>query len=181
MFAAILTSISNNTQGISTGGTGYLDGIEVRVPSKGLDKARRPFFSLPLEVSRKMVIIPGGTEHGPDVNRGTVTFFQRYTDNKNLWTTGGMESHLVGSAVKPGYHEDFIEEVLLRVLSGETLTIEVPKEFHGMEKLELTIRLLKPEECDWEPTTTGPSPDPMHSQKAQLITYRQFLNEQAGR
>lgn len=171
MFLKIFAVICNATKGISSGGTGYLDGIRVHVPSKGLDSCERPFFTLPLEVSTATTLKDGGIERD-SVQKGSMTFFQRYAERTDIWTTGGMDSGLCGSAIKTEAYAAFVESALLRVLKGETVTVEVPKSQHGWDKMEVTLRLLKPEECNWTVTTEGADPAPRHSEKMQVLVTR---------
>lgn len=171
MFLKIFAVICNATKGICAGGTGYLDGIRVHVPSKGLDSSDRPFFTLPLEVVETTVLNDGDVKRDSE-RKGSMTFFQRYAERTDIWTTGGMDSGLCGSAIKTESYAAFVESALLRVLRGETVTVEIPKEHHGWAKMLVTLRLLKPEECEWTVTTEGAEPAPIHSEKMQILVHR---------
>ena len=165
MFKTIMNAIQAITPGI-IGSTGYLDGIRTKTPSKGVDSAQRPFFSLPL--LQKVTTEMSGSYTQEDTFTGVLTFFQRYTGRADFWTTAGDDGFIAGGLKEDA--SDFLEPILLRILSGEEVTVEIPKKYHGWVKKTLTVRLLNQEECTWNDGSKLSDQNSAHTKQEIIVT-----------
>jgi hypothetical protein len=156
MFHKIFEFLTTTIEIAPLGSTGYLDMFPWLNAGKGTDQYGRPFFVIPLETKK-------GNRHGPagetvyeSTNRGMVCFFKRYSSTDSpVWVVG--QSHIAGANASPllggpvgNPTNGDVEEMLLRVLKGETVEFvyEGPEYFDS--RYTRTTRMLSPQEVEEE-------------------------------
>ena len=158
MFEKIMNSLPKlDSKNVVMGNTGYLDMFPwLTKPYAFVDRHNRPGFVAPFEVVEKETYSNGEIRQGK-IRQGMVALFQRYTADNGVWVTG--ESHIAGICTAPflngpiqGYGCFDPEEVMERVMKGETVTIKYDgKNFPG-STYERRIRLMTPEEVTFQAT-----------------------------
>lgn len=145
MFKKIMAAITTVITPV-IGRTEYLDCMPFSGPVRGVDKAKRAFFSIPVFVTRTDSWESGFEEK--DEGATMATFFQRYTEDPFYWVEignwvwAGKSPITHGSGWDPRKEAEWLEPILLRILAGETVTFSPPKHMHGYAKVVTTARLL---------------------------------------
>ena len=150
MFEAILSLITTVVDPKSLGGTGYIDGIPFSGPVKGEDASGRKFFALPILVTERTSGVGYDDTHA---GRAMTVFFQRYSDQADFWVECGSHcGQFAGQSAlthTSGFRREaltWVEPLLEKLLKGERVEYEVPKKYHGWDKVTKSARMLRNEE-----------------------------------
>ena len=113
------------------GGTGYIDGIRPKdMPHSamyGVDNFGRLYVALKTVLRR---------ENSSQVSYpGVETFFQRYTDNQNCWTSGNHYGHRIHVIIDRMYAREL--DLFQRLVRGEEVSIEDGYQPETMIKMKL--------------------------------------------